>query len=452
MTLTFTLPKRHLKKDHKTAYTNARVIDPESGLDAKGYVLVAGDLIAEVGQGDFEHDTTHDFDIVDCGGHVLCPGLLDIQVHFREPGQEHKETIETGTRSAAAGGVTTVACMPNTKPPIDNVSIVDFIHKRARETGYVNVRTYACISKNMEGNELSEMGLLAEAGAVGFTDDGLPVMNAGVMRAALSYARELGVPVAQHAEDLNLSCGGCMNEGAISTKLGVKGIPNAAEAVIVERDILLAELTGGQYHVLHISTAEAIDAVRRAKAKGLQVTAEAAPHHFMLTDEAVMDYRTFSKMNPPLRAEKDRLAVIEGLKDGTIDAIATDHAPHDVESKRVPLSSAAFGIVGLETMLPLSLSLYHNGIMPLRDVLAAMTYKPADIIHVPAGRLKKGAAADLTLIDLTQDWMLEPEQFQSKSKNSPFSATNVKGRAIRTIVGGETVFMLESKSKKSNAT
>lgn len=451
MTPTFTLPKRHLKNERKIAYTNARVIDPESGLDAKGYVLVAGDLIAEVGQGDFEHDTTHDFEIVDCGGHVLCPGLLDIQVHLREPGQEHKETIETGTRSAAAGGVTTVACMPNTKPPIDNVSIVDFIHKRARETGYVNVRTYACISKNMEGKELSEMGLLAEAGAVGFTDDGLPVMNAGVMRAALSYARELGVPVAQHAEDLNLSCGGCMNEGAVSTRLGVKGIPNAAEAVMVERDILLAELTGGQYHVLHISTAEAIDAVRRAKAKGLRVTAEAAPHHFMLTDEAVMDYRTFSKMNPPLRAEKDRLAVIEGLKDGTIDAIATDHAPHDVESKRVPLSSAAFGIVGLETMLPLSLSLYHNGIMSLREVLAAMTYKPADIIHVPAGRLKKGAPADLTLIDLTQDWMLEPEQFQSKSKNSPFLATKVKGRAIRTIVGGETVFVLDASPKKRKA-
>lgn len=451
MTQTFTLPKRSNRKDHKTAYINARVIDPESGLDAKGYVLTAGDMISEVGQGEFDYDTTHDFEIVDCGGNILCPGLLDIQVHFREPGQEHKETIETGTRSAAAGGVTTVACMPNTKPPIDNVSIVDFIHKRARETGYVNVRTYACISKNMEGKELSEMGLLAEAGAVGFTDDGLPVMNAGVMRAALSYARELGVPVAQHAEDLHLSGGGCMNEGAISTKLGVKGIPNAAEAVMVERDILLAELTGGQYHVLHISTAEAIDAVRRAKKRGLRVTAEAAPHHFMLTDEAVLEYRTFSKMNPPLRAEKDRLAVIEGLKDGTIDAIATDHAPHDVESKRVPLSSAAFGIVGLETMLPLSLNLYHQGIMPLRDVLAAMTYKPADIIHIPAGRLKKGAPADFAIIDLSQEWALEPETFHSKSKNSPFDGTKVKGRAIRTVVGGETVYLLGSSDKKKNA-
>jgi len=329
------------------------------------------------------------------------------------------------------------------------VSVVDFIHKRARETGYVNVRTYGCISKGMQGKELTEMGLLVEAGAVGFTDDGLPLMDAGVMRAALAYARELGVPIAQHAEDLSLSAGGCMNEGAVSTKLGVKGIPNAAEAVMVERDVLLAELTGGQYHVLHISTHEAIEAVRRAKAKGLKVTAEAAPHHFTLTDEAVLDYRTFSKMNPPLRAERDRLAVLEGLRDGTIDAIATDHAPHDAESKRVPLASAAFGIVGLETMLPLSLTaLYHSGLMSLRDVLAAMTFKPADIIHVNAGRLKKGAPADLTLFDLNHEWTLEPKEFASKSKNSPYDATKVKGRAIRTIVGGETVYELETGARR----
>lgn len=446
---TFARPARNRKSKDKTAYTNARVIDPESGLDAQGYVLVMGDSIAEVGQGEFDEASAHDFELVNCGGHILCPGLLDIQVHFREPGQEHKETIETGSKSAAAGGVTTVACMPNTKPVIDDVSVVDFIHKRARETGYVNVRTYGCITKGMKGQELTEMGLLVDAGAVGFTDDGLPVMDAGVMRAALAYARELGVPVAQHAEDLSLSAGGCMNEGAVSTKLGVKGIPNAAEAVMVERDVLLAELTGGQYHVLHISTHEAIEAVRRAKAKGLKVTAEAAPHHFTLTDEAVLEYRTFSKMNPPLRAERDKLAVLEGLKDGTIDAIATDHAPHDAESKRVPLASAAFGIVGLETMLPLSLTaLYHTGLMSLRDVLAAMTYKPADIIHVKAGRLQKGMPADLTLFDLNHAWTLEPKEFVSKSKNSPYDHTQVKGRAIRTIVGGETVYTLEGKEKR----
>jgi dihydroorotase len=426
----------------KTAYVNARVIDPASGLDMKGYVLVAGDSIMAVERGNFDDDTTHDFEVIDCGGHVLTAGLLDIQVHFREPGFEYKETIETGSRSAAAGGVTTVACMPNTNPVIDDVAIVDFVHKRGRETGYVNVRTYGAISKGLKGNDLTEMGLMVEAGAVGFTDDGLPLMNAGLMRQALTYSKDLGVPIAQHAEDLHLSAGGCMNEGAVSAKLGVKGIPNAAEAVMVERDILLTELTGGQYHVLHISTAEAIEAVRRAKQKGLKVTAEAAPHHFTLTDEAVLDYRTFSKMNPPLRAEKDRLAVIEGLKDGTIDAIATDHAPHDPESKDVPLSQAAFGIVGLETMLPLSLALVHRGEMKLIDVLAAMTYKAADIIHVPAGRLQKGAKADMVLIDINYDWSIQPNSFVSKSKNSPFDNTKVKGRAIRTIVGGETVFAL----------
>ena len=436
----FQLPTHQQKKT--IAYTNARLFDAESGLDVMGGLLTEGDKIVDFGPAIFNGGIPDGAEVVDCGGHLLSPGLLDIQVHFREPGQEHKETIATGSKSAAAGGVTLVACMPNTKPVIDDVAIVDFVHKRARETAYVNVRTYAAISKGLLGNDITEMGLLVEAGAVGFTDDGLPVMNAAVMRKALTYARELGVPVAQHAEDLNLSCGSCMNEGKVSAHLGVAGAPNAAEAVMVARDIMLAELTGGQYHVLHISTAEAIEEVRRAKKKGLKVTAEAAPHHFTLTDEAVMEYRTFSKMNPPLRAEKDRMAVIEGLADGTIDAIATDHAPHDQESKRVPLASAAYGIVGLETMLPLSLGLYHKGIMSLRDVMAAMTYKPADIIHVPAGRLKKGARADLTLIDLGLDWTMEPEQFVSKSKNSPFDHWQTKGRAIRTIVGGETVYSL----------
>lgn len=440
---TFTLPSWKNDTNKKVAYINARLFDPESGLDQLGGLLTIGDTIADFGPSVFNGGIPEGAEVVDCKGHILSPGLLDIQVHFREPGQEYKETIHTGSRSSAAGGVTTVACMPNTKPVIDDISVVAFIFRRARETSFVNVRPYACISKGMKGQEITEMGLLREAGAVGFTDDGLPVMNAGVMRKALSYSKEFGIPIAQHAEDLNLSCGACMNEGQVSAHLGVAGAPNAAEAVMVERDIILTELTGGRYHVLHISTAEAIDAVRRAKKKGLRVTAEAAPHHFTLTDEAVREYRTFSKMNPPLRAEKDRLAVIEGLKDGTIDAIATDHAPHDQESKRVPLASAAMGIVGLETMLPLSLNLYHKGIMPLRDVMAAMTYKAADVINEKAGRLKKGAKADLTLIDLNVDWILDPKQFSSKSLNSPFDDWPVKGRAIRTIVGGDTVFTLD---------
>lgn len=441
MKQTFTRPTWNTH-DRKVAYTNARLIDPETGLDSVGGLLTVGNMIADIGERLFNGGVPEGAEFVDCGGHVLCPGLLDIQVHFREPGFEYKETIETGSKSAAAGGVTTVACMPNTKPVIDDPSVVAFVHKRARETGYVHVRTYASISKNMKGEELTEMALLVQEGAVGFTDDGLPMMNAQIMRQALTVCKELGVPVAQHAEDLNLSCGGCMNEGPVATRLGLKGIPNASEAVIVARDILLAELTGGQYHVLHISTAEAVDLVRQAKKKGLKVTAEAAPHHFSLTDEAVENYRTFSKMNPPLRAERDRLAVIEGLRDGTIDAIATDHAPHDQESKRVPMDVASFGIVGLETMLPLSLNLVKHNIMSLRDVIAAMTYKPADIIHVNAGRMQKGKPADLALIDLGYQWDFKNEHLHSKSKNSPFEDMQLTGRALRTVVAGETVYTL----------
>ena len=437
----FTKPNWNLPNDKRVAYTNARLIDPESGLDETGTLLTEGTVIADFGPDLLNEGIPEGTEVIDCGGHILCPGLLDIQVHFRDPGLEHKETIATGSKSSAAGGVTTVACMPNTKPVIDDPSLVAYIHKQCVEAGYVNVRTYAAISKNMEGKDITEMGLLVEEGAVGFTDDGLPAMNANLMRKALEYSKMLGVPIAQHAEDLNLSCGGCMNEGVVSAKLGLKGIPNASESVIVARDILLTELTGGQYHVLHISTAEAIELVRKAKDKGLNVTCEAAPHHFTLTDETVLDYRAYAKMNPPLRAEKDREAVMQGLKDGTIDAIATDHAPHEAETKDVPMDEAAFGIVGLETMLPVSLTaLYHTGHMTLRDVLAAMTYKPADIIHVESGRLKKGAQADLVLIDLDTEWKIDPKHFHSKSKNSPYVDTKVKGRAIRTIVAGNTVY------------
>jgi dihydroorotase len=424
----------------KVAYTNARLIDPESGLDEKGGLMTVGNQIADFGAKIF-NEGTGDAEVVDCGGQILCPGLLDIQVHFREPGQEYKETIETGSKAAAAGGVTTVATMPNTKPVVDDITVLAFLQKRAIETGYVNIRPYAAITKGQKGEELTEMALLVEAGACGFTDDGLPVMNAQIMRQALTMGKALGVPIAQHAEDHNLSCGGCMNEGWVATKLGLKGIPNVSEAVIVARDILLAELTGGQYHVLHISTKEAVELVRWGKNKGLNITAEVAPHHFILNDEAVAEYRTFSKMNPPLRAESDRLALIEGLRDGTIDAIATDHAPHDAESKRVPMEMASFGIVGLETMLALSLELVHGKQLDLRQALAAMTYKAADIIHANAGRLKKGAPADLTIIDPNFAWTITNDSLNSKSKNSPFDNKQVKGRALRTIVGGETVFI-----------
>ena len=430
------------KSPKKVAYINARLIDPESGLDEKGALLTEGNKIKDFGTKLFKDGVPEGVEVIDCQGHVLCPGLIDIQVHFREPGLEYKETIETGSKSAAAGGVTTVVCMPNTKPVIDNPAIVDFINEKAHETAYANIRTYGAITKGQKGKEISEMGLLKEAGVSGFTDDGLPVMNSLVMRRAMEYASMLDLPICQHAEDLHLSDGGCMNEGVVSTKLGVKGVPNASEAIIVERDLLLLELTGGHYHVLHISTYQAIDAVRRAKSKGLNVTCEVAPHHFILTEEAVEDYRTFAKMNPPLRVEKDIEAILEGLKDGTIDAIATDHAPHDQEAKRVPLASAAFGIVGLETMLPLSLELYRKKHLSLHDVLGKMTWQAADIIREPAGRLKKGARADLTLIDLDRKWKMDPEQFASKSKNSPFEDYTTVGRAVRTVVAGKTVYTL----------
>lgn len=439
MTAKFAKPSPHKKR---IAYINARLIDPESGLDEKGALLTEGDKIADFGARLFNKGVPEGIEVVDCGGNVLCPGLIDIQVHFREPGQEYKENIETGSRSAVAGGVTAVVCQPNTKPRIDDVTIVEYIKQKARETSHCHVRMYGAISKGLEGKQLTEMALLAEAGVSGFTDDGLPVMNARLQRRAMEMAAMLNLPISQHAEDLELSDGGCMNEGAVSTKLGVGGIPNISEAVIVARDILIQQKTGGHYHVLHVSTKEALDAIRIAKKRGQNVTCEVAPHHFMLNDEALLGFNTNAKMNPPLRSEADRLAMIEGLKDGTIDAIATDHAPHEPESKEVPLAAAAFGIVGLETMLPLSLELYHKKQLSLRDVLARMTYKAADIVREPAGRLKKGARADLTVIDIDKGWTIKTADFYSKSKNSPFDGRKVKGRAVRTIVSGCTVYTI----------
>lgn len=442
MTQSFVLPHQIAGK---TAYINARIIDPASKLDIKGGLLTDGDKIIDFGEDIFKAGTPEDAEIVDCNGHVLCPGLLDIQVHFREPGQEYKETIATGSKSAAAGGVTTVVCMANTTPVIDDSSVIEFLKQKARDTAYVNVLAYGAITKGLKGKELTEMALLKEAGAIGFSDDGLPVMNSLTMRRAMEYAAMLDVPISQHAEDCNLSNGGCINEGEVSAKLGVQGVPNASEAIIVARDLLLLELTGGHYHVLHISTHQAIEAVKLAKAKGLNVTCEAAPHHFILTDEAVLGYKTFAKMNPPLRAEEDRVAIIEALKDGTIDAIATDHAPHDPENKRVPLDSAAFGIVGLETMLPLSLELCNKYGMDLSTVLGKMTNQAADVIHKPElGRIKKGGIADLTLIDLDMKWEINIKDFCSKSKNSPFDNYTTTGRAIRTVVGGNTVYKLDN--------
>jgi len=432
---------RH-KGNQRIAYINARLIDPATGLDQTGDLITEGNVITDFGSSLIGDTKPDNIQIIDCGGHILCPGLIDLQVHFREPGQEHKETIKSGSKSAAAGGLTSVVCMPNTKPAIDDPAIVDFIHTRAKETSYINIHVYGSITRGQKGTDLSEMGLLKDAGVVGFTDDGHPVMNAQVMRRALEYSSILDLPVAQHAEDMSLAAGGCMNEGKTATRLGLRGIPNIAESIMIERDIALLELTGGHYHALHISAKESVEVIRRAKEKGLNVTCEVTPHHLSLTEEDIGQYRTFAKMNPPLRTETDVDALKEGLKDGTIDAIATDHAPHDRESKRVTMDAAAFGIVGVETMLPLLLELVHNGTLTLSQALAKVTCNAADIIRQPSGRLVKGARADLTLIDPNMNWTIDTDQFSSKSHNSPFDGRHVKGRAIRTIVAGQTVYKL----------
>ena len=440
----FALPPGFGPPPERFAYLNARLLDPESQTDANGALLTDRRRIVDLGPELFGDGVPEGIAVVDCEGQCLAPGLIDMHVHLREPGHEHKETIASGSRAAAAGGVTTMACMPNTDPVIDDIALVQFIERRARETAIVRVHPIAAITKGLQGTHLTEIGMLTEAGAVAFSDDGLPVSDTLVMQRAMSYSTAFGALLVQHAEDHALSASGCMNDGEIATRLGLPGIPNASEVILVERDIRLVQVTGGRYHVAHISTREAVNAVRRAKKRGLSVTCEAAPHHFALNENAVGDYLTFAKMAPPLRDEASRSAVVEGLKDGTIDAIATDHAPHDQESKRLPFEHAANGIVGLETMLPLALELYHKGEIGLLDVLGKMTVNPARLLKLPQGRLAKGAPADLVLFDLDAPWRVDVSAFHSKSKNSPFDGRPVQGRVLRTVVGGHTVYQRDA--------
>ena len=423
----------------RTAFVNARLLDPASGLDAPGALVVEDGRIADLGPGLLAEGVSEGMARIDCGGHCLAPGLIDMRVQLREPGEEHKETIASAGVAAAEGGVTSVAALPNTEPVVDDVSGVEFVARRAREAKLVKVYTYAAATRRLEGKEITEIGLLAEFGAVGFTDGLHAVADALVMRRVLDYARAFDQLIVQHPEEPSLAAG-VMNEGEVATRLGLAGIPAAAEAIMLERDLRLVELTGARYHAAHVSTAAAVEAIRAAKARGLAVTCDTAPHYFTLNEHAVGDYRSFAKVSPPLRAEADRAAIAAAVAEGTIDAVASDHSPHDQESKRLPFAHAAPGIAGLETLLALTLALYHKGELGLLDVLGRMTVRPAGILGLEAGRLAKGAPADLVLFDLERPWRIDPDRFRSKSKNSPFENHPVQGRVLRTVVDGRTVF------------
>jgi dihydroorotase len=429
------------------ALVNARLIDPATESEQVGGLMIADGLIADVGPhlarpGALAATGAHGIEAFDCAGLCVAPGLVDMRVQLREPGEEHKETMATASDAAAAGGVTTMVALPNTKPVIDDAALVESIARRARETSRVKIFTYAALTRGLAGKEITEIGLLSEAGAVGFTDGTQAVADAQVMRRALSYARTFGRPIIQHPEEPALARHGAMNEGEIATRLGIPAMPAAAETIMVERDLRLAQLTQGRLHIAHVSTRSAVNAIRRAKARGLKVTCDTAPPYFALNETAVGDYRTFAKLSPPLRTEADRRAIIEGLKDGTIDAIASDHSPHDTDVKRLPFAQAAAGMIGLETLLCVALELVHNRHMAVPAVIAKMTQAPAAILGLPAGRLVKGAAADLVMFDPERPWKIAEKDFRSKSKNSPFDGRPVQGRALRTWVGGRTVFHL----------
>jgi len=412
-----------------------RVIDPANGLDGIANVLIKDGRIAAVGEEKGKAGTE-----INASGLVVCPGLIDMHVHLREPGQEWKEDIESGSKAAVAGGVTSMCCMPNTMPRLDHAGVIRQVIERARGIGLCNVHPIAAVTKNLDGKELTEMRELARAGAAAFSDDGMPVWHGGVMRKALEYASSFGFLIIQHAEDLQLTQDGCINEGWISTQLGVEGMPAEGEDDMVARDIMLARLADARYHVAHISSKGAVGLVRRARDEGLKVSAEAAPHHFALTEEEVLGFNTDAKMNPPLRTEEDRQAVIEGLKDGTIEVIATDHAPHHEDDKRCGLSCAAFGIVGLETMLSVSLGLVRDGVLNLPDLLAKMTWNPAKLLNLDTGTLSEGAPADVCIFDPEATWRLDRNKLLSKSKNTPWHGKEMTGRVTHTIKEGRIVF------------
>jgi len=421
-----------------------KIIDPSQGIEAIGNLLISEGKISWRGKGE-ETPPRTDYDILNAKGLVVCPGFIDLHCHLRQPGDEEKETIATGTAAAARGGFTTVCCMPNTNPPLDNQATIEFIKSKAASEGIVRVLPIGCVSKGRQGEELAEMGELASAGVIAFSDDGEPVPGSYLMRQALDYSRAFELPIIDHCEEKALTEGGQMNEGVISTKLGLRGIPAAAEEIMVARDLALAELTGGRLHIAHVSTEGSVELIRRAKEKSIKVTAEVTPHHLTLTEEAALGFNTSAKVNPPLRTRRDVRALVRGLNEGVIDIIATDHAPHTEADKKCDFTQAAFGISGLETALGSLMGLVHTGELSLNALIARLTYQPARIINYEKlGTLAIGAPADITIFDPDKEWLVDTSNFASRGKNTPLAGSVLKGRVMATLFQGQPVYKDDS--------
>ena len=419
---------------------NARIVDPSRDFDIVGDLLIADGLIREAKKGIGAGGVPEGTDVVDCRGKLVAPGLIDMRAFVGEPGAGHRETLASASQAAAAGGVTTIICQPNTSPVIDDPATVDFVLRRARDTAIVHVHPMAALTKGLEGKEMTEIGLLKAAGAVAFTDGDKSVTNAQVMRRALTYAGDFDALIVHHTEDPDLIGDGVMNEGEFGARLGLLGIPKAAETVMLERDLRLVALSGGRYHAASITCGESLEVLRRAKEAGLSVTASCSINHITLNENDIGPYRTFLKLSPPLRAEDDRKLLIAAVANGLIDMIMSDHNPQDVETKRLPFAEAAPGAIGLETMLVAGLRLVHAGEIELVTLLRAMSTRPAELLGLPGGTLKNGAPADIIVVDLDMPWVLDPAELKSKCKNTPFDEAKLTGRVVRTIVAGRTVY------------
>lgn len=419
---------------------NARIIDPSRNMDETGDVLIADGVIREARRGIGAAGVPEGTDIVNCAGKVVSPGLIDMRAFVGEPGAGHRETLASASAAAAAGGITTLICQPNTSPVIDNSATVDFVLRRARDNAVVHIHPMAALTKGLEGVEMTEIGLLKAAGAVAFTEGAKSVMNANVFRRALTYARDFDALIVHHTEEQNLTGSGVMNAGEFASRLGLSGIPKAAETIMLERDIRLVELTGGRYHAASVTCQDSLDVLRRAKERGLAVTASASINHLALNENDIGSYRTFLKLRPPLRTETDRAALASAVAEGLVDVIMSDHDPQDVEVKRLPFAEAAFGAIGLETMLPVGLRLVHDGSIKLAALIRAMSTRPAELLELPGGTLRPGSPADVVVFDPDVPWVLDRETLKSRCTNTAFDEAKLTGRATRTIVAGRTIY------------